>query len=242
MAEKIILIFLCLAVSQGQARLISKANRKKASPPVSELTPAPERKISSVLFVNDPLKQFQPGLVVTGNSNYAALPYTTNNASGFGYSFGLTLKIPVFQLFVVGISASYQSLTMSVNLPEPTQLESIGSLSVTQNIKYLNASTIVNIPLGIVRMDANAPFRFWVDVGGEYLYALAGSQTDYLGNTISLATLESLIFALIGPSTTFSVGEALTLHCALHGFYNVMSTADVKLYGLRLGASLQYAF
>jgi hypothetical protein len=190
------------------------------------------RRVASEIKKRDRKPVWFLGPTLSFDGPLAKVESSSTLSKGLGFGAGLSLGheisgvrisfLPCFRSLRLG-----RSIDGSGVLTDPTPTE------FTQSIKYLGTGLMVSF-WGEEGGGPSAPFdpSWWMDLGTEVLFPLSSEQTS---NFVTNADFKAqrLWFLLIGASLDFEPLRNQHLKAGLHLFYNLPSTTEARLFGIR---------
>lgn len=154
---------------------------------------------------------------------------------GLGYSAGLSLEyqMPTLRL---GFEPSYQYLRLGRSIDGSDSK----TAQVTQSNSYVGLGGYVSF-----LMESGGGMRnpwdpaWWTDVGTEILLPISSQQTSAFAEDLNLKA-DKLWLLLVGGTLDFAFPPNLLFKTRLHLFYNLPSTSEGRLFGVRAQIAFEF--
>lgn len=224
-----IVVFLSLMVWTGgfatEARSggiqgLGDPNRKRIARRVaSELK---DRERRPVWFLG-PTLSFEGPLAKVSSSDSLA------RGLGFGAGISLTHEMEGIRL---SLSPTYRSLRLGRGIDGSGVIADPNPAEFNQTRKYFGTALMASF----WGEEGGGPGSYepgwWMDVGTELLFPLSATQTSSVVGDLNIKS-QKLWFFLMGGSLDFEPTRLKHLKAGLHLFYNLASTSEARLFGIR---------
>jgi hypothetical protein len=163
---------------------------------------------------------------------FAKVAYNDKLSRGLGYSGGLSgyYQTPFFRM---GIESSYQYFRLGRTIEGGGNYVDSTNAQFTQTVKYIGVGTQAQflVEKGGGFKNSSDP-SIWGDIGTEILFPISADQTSELSGALQIQA-DKLWLLLVGGTLDFEVQENVLIKAAFHLFYNLPSSSEGRLFGVR---------
>jgi len=163
---------------------------------------------------------------------FAKVAYNAKLSRGLGYSGGLSgyYQTPFFRM---GIGSSYQYFRLGRTIDGGGIYVDATNAQFTQTIRYIGVGTQAQflVEQGGGFKNSSDP-SIWGDIGTEILFPISANQTSELSEALQIKA-DKLWLLLVGGTLDFEVQQNVLIKAAFHLFYNLPSSSEGRLFGLR---------
>ena len=156
---------------------------------------------------------------------------------GFGGGLGLSYLTPTVQF---SFQPAFRQLRLGRKIDGSGVLVDPTPTDFTQTVKYLGATGKVSVAIEEGGGPGTIEPAWWVDFGSEFLVPIGdGIQTSSVTGNINFKP-DKLWFFLIGSTLDFEVPSRDLLKLGIHLFYNLPSTSQGRLFGVRAQIAFEF--
>lgn len=190
------------------------------------------RRVASELKNRDRRPLWFLGPVLSFEGPLAKVSSSDTLARGLGFGAGISLTHEIAGIRF-SLLPTYRSLRLGRAVDGSGVISDPNPAEFNQNIKYFGTGFMASF-WGEEGGGPDHPFEpgWWMDVGTEFLFPLSATQTSNLISDLDIKA-QKLWFFLIGASLDFEPMRTEHLKVGLHLFYNLASTSEARLFGVR---------
>ena len=190
------------------------------------------RRVASELKNKDRKPVWYLGPVLSFEGPLAKVSSSDSLARGLGFGAGISLTHEMAGIRF-SLLPTYRSLRLGRTIDGSGVISDPNPAEFNQTIKYFGTGFMASF-WGEEGGGPDHPFEpgWWMDVGTELLFPLSGQQTSSVVSDLNIKA-QKLWFFLIGASLDFEPMRSEHLKTGLHLFYNLASTSQARLFGIR---------